>query len=168
MAVTEPCPITPTGLSPCLLGLQPSQRKGTALDSPSVGGCASSSCLRAAPPGVQRPVVVRAERLRSPCPWLSDSKLTSRSHSESALFTAQDCSGNVHVPLSHLVSLFAPQALGSFYFLHESLKNIYQFDFKGKTPCHQLPRILLGFLPHDVRPLPMGQASSGPFCPASL
>ncbi|KAB1271389.1 Type I inositol 1; 4; 5-trisphosphate 5-phosphatase [Camelus dromedarius] len=26
-------------------------------------------------------------------------------------------------------------ALGSFYFLHESLKNIYQFDFKGKTPC---------------------------------
>lgn len=25
------------------------------------------------------------------------------------------------------------QALGSFYFLHESLKNIYQFDFKGKS-----------------------------------
>lgn len=32
-----------------------------------------------------------------------------------------------------MTSLFAPQALGSFYFLHESLKNIYQFDFKGKT-----------------------------------
>ena len=35
---------------------------------------------------------------------------------------------------AHLVSLFTLQALGSFYFLHESLKNIYQFDFKGKTP----------------------------------
>lgn len=30
---------------------------------------------------------------------------------------------------------FLLQALGSFYFLHESLKNIYQFDFKGKSPC---------------------------------
>lgn len=28
--------------------------------------------------------------------------------------------------------VFFLQALGSFYFLHESLKNIYQFDFKGK------------------------------------
>uniref|UniRef100_A0A2K6F4S3 inositol-polyphosphate 5-phosphatase n=1 Tax=Propithecus coquereli TaxID=379532 RepID=A0A2K6F4S3_PROCO len=33
---------------------------------------------------------------------------------------------------SHTVSLFALQALGSFYFLHESLKNVYQFDFKAK------------------------------------
>ncbi|KAJ4948277.1 hypothetical protein JOQ06_019813, partial [Pogonophryne albipinna] len=27
---------------------------------------------------------------------------------------------------------FLPQALGSFYFIHESLKNIQQFDFKAK------------------------------------
>lgn len=27
-----------------------------------------------------------------------------------------------------------PQALGSFYFIHESLKNIQQFDFKGECP----------------------------------
>ena len=44
---------------------------------------------------------------------------------------------------AHLVSLFTLQALGSFYFLHESLKNIYQFDFKGKTP--RCPLRPLGF-----------------------
>lgn len=32
---------------------------------------------------------------------------------------------------SHALS-FSRQALGSFYFLHESLKNIYQFDFRGE------------------------------------
>ncbi|XP_062491144.1 inositol polyphosphate-5-phosphatase A isoform X1 [Pezoporus occidentalis] len=32
----------------------------------------------------------------------------------------------------HCKILFVLQALGSFYFLHESLKNIYQFDFKAK------------------------------------
>lgn len=32
---------------------------------------------------------------------------------------------------SHALS-FSWQALGSFYFLHESLKNIYQFDFRGE------------------------------------
>ncbi|KAF7247220.1 Type I inositol 1,4,5-trisphosphate 5-phosphatase [Varanus komodoensis] len=32
----------------------------------------------------------------------------------------------------HMDILVPRQALGSFYFLHESLKNIYQFDFKAK------------------------------------
>ncbi|XP_032278915.1 inositol polyphosphate-5-phosphatase A isoform X2 [Phoca vitulina] len=35
-----------------------------------------------------------------------------------------------HVPLERRKT--ASEALGSFYFLHESLKNIYQFDFKAK------------------------------------
>lgn len=64
--------------------------------------------------------------------------------SRERLSVAQDCSGNVRAPLSHLVSLFAPQALGSFYFLHESLKNIYQFDFKGKTHAVGCPESFWG------------------------
>lgn len=52
----------------------------------------------------------------------------------------------------HSTSLFALQALGSFYFLHESLKNIYQFDFKGKT--------LLGSLLGSPRPVAPWEARS--------
>lgn len=48
---------------------------------------------------------------------------------------AQNLTGSRVAPslplMQFLFLLF--QALGSFYFLHESLKNIYQFDFKGKT-----------------------------------
>lgn len=36
--------------------------------------------------------------------------------------------------MSNLTNYFSFQALGSFYFIHESLKNIHQFDFKGECP----------------------------------
>lgn len=64
-----------------------------------------------------------------------------------------------------LLSSFTPQALGSFYFLHESLKNIYQFDFKGKSLCCRPPQSPPGVSCLDGRPpptqLPRGLASSG-------
>lgn len=82
----------------------------------------------------------------------------------SVLLSAHGCLRNLPGPVFHLVSSFALQALGSFYFLHESLKNIYQFDFKGKTPCCQLPGILLGFpVLVDSVPTARWAGASGPF-----
>lgn len=52
-------------------------------------------------------------------------------------------------PISLILLLF--QALGSFFFIHESLKNIHQFDFKGESSSSSSPLSRNEILP--LRPL---------------
>lgn len=49
------------------------------------------------------------------------------------------------------------QALGSFYFLHESLKNIYQFDFKGKQRNEMLLIVNWLYVPRQLSCHLLGQ-----------
>lgn len=52
----------------------------------------------------------------------------------SVLFNLCLCRSLVHLQILLLLSLsLSPQALGSIYFIHKTLKNIYQYDFNGKT-----------------------------------
>lgn len=49
--------------------------------------------------------------------------------------------------------LFFLQALGSFYFIHESLRNVLQFDFKGEATSPPLIYILTHRCP-EMKPSP--------------